>query len=182
MEQNIIADNLKRIREKRNLSLDKLSELTGVSKSMIRQIEKGKSSPTISTIWKIANGLKISFSSLFTEYKHNAIVRSFKSEKPIFDESGHYRVFPVVKFSPEMPVEAYYLEIDEDYAFKGEPHQGNIKEQIFVINGTLEMEIENENYQINEEEYIVFKADVHHIYKNTGKNTLKALIQLYYSD
>ena len=169
MEQNIIANNLKRIREKRNLSLDKLSELTGVSKSMIRQIEKGKSSPTISTIWKIANGLKISFSSLLTENKHNAVVKSFKSEKPLLDESGHYRVFTVTTFSPEMPVEVYYLEIDENCEFKGEPHQGNIKEQIFVISGTLEMEIENENYQINEEEYIVFKADTPHTYKNKGK-------------
>ena len=182
MEQNVIANNLKRIREKRNLSLDKLSELTGVSKSMIRQIEKEKSSPTISTIWKIANGLKISFTSLLTEFKHNAVVKSFKNERPLFDESGHYRVFPIVTFSPEMPVEVYYLEIDENYEFKGEPHQGNIEEKIFVINGILEMEIENENYRINAEEYIAFKADVTHIYKNKGKNTLKALMQLYYLD
>jgi transcriptional regulator with XRE-family HTH domain len=44
-----IAINLKTVRESRNLSLDQLSELTGVSKSMLRQIETGKSSPTIAS-------------------------------------------------------------------------------------------------------------------------------------
>lgn len=37
------------------------AELSGVSKAMIGQIERGESSPTLSTIWKIANGLKVSF-------------------------------------------------------------------------------------------------------------------------
>ncbi len=58
-----ISNNLRTIRESRNFSLDQLSELTGVSKSMLRQIETGKSSPTISTIWKIANGLRVSFTA-----------------------------------------------------------------------------------------------------------------------
>ena len=56
MEQQdqAISGNLKKIRQQRNLSLDQLAELTDVSKSMLRQIETGRSSPTIATIWKIA--------------------------------------------------------------------------------------------------------------------------------
>ena len=64
-----LSNNLKVIREERNLSLDKLSEMTGVSKSMLRQIEIGQSSPTIATIWKIANGLRIPFTALLKEQK-----------------------------------------------------------------------------------------------------------------
>ena len=45
----IIANNLKRIRDERKLSLDKVADLTGVSKSMLGQIERGESNPTIST-------------------------------------------------------------------------------------------------------------------------------------
>ena len=65
MEQptDAIARNLRAIRENRNLSLDRLSEMTGVSKSMLRQIETGRSNPTIATIWKIANGLRLSLSA-----------------------------------------------------------------------------------------------------------------------
>jgi transcriptional regulator with XRE-family HTH domain len=184
MEQdiNIISKNLKKIREDRKLSLDKLSELTGVSKSMLRQIEKEKSSPTISTIWKIANGLKISFSGLLTEQKTEITVKNFKSEKPLFDESGHYKVFPIVTFNPKMPIEIYYLEMDAGSEFKGEPHHGNIEEQIFVIEGFLKMEIENETFIIKSNEHILFKANVPHIYKNQSDHIMKAIMQLYYYD
>lgn len=69
----ILAKNLKAFRESKKLSLERVAELTGVSKTMIGQIERGGSSPTITTIWKIANGLKISFTSLInnpmTRYK-----------------------------------------------------------------------------------------------------------------
>ncbi len=59
--QDIIAKNLVKLRKHRNLTLDQVSELTGVSKAMLAQIEKGKSSPTVTTLWKIANGLQVSF-------------------------------------------------------------------------------------------------------------------------
>ena len=56
----VISQNLKRIREDMHWSLDKLSQETGVSKSMLGQIERGESNPTVATVWKISNGLKVS--------------------------------------------------------------------------------------------------------------------------
>ena len=56
-----IAENLKRIRKSRNMSLDMLSEKTGVSKSMLGQIERGESNPTVATIAKIVDGIKVPF-------------------------------------------------------------------------------------------------------------------------
>jgi transcriptional regulator with XRE-family HTH domain len=50
----MIAENLKRLRLERNLSLGQLAELFDVSKVMISQIKKGDINPTINTIWKIA--------------------------------------------------------------------------------------------------------------------------------
>ncbi len=52
----IIAQNVKKLRKKRKLTLDAASEITGVSRSMLAQIEKGDVNPTISVLWKIANG------------------------------------------------------------------------------------------------------------------------------
>ena len=53
----IIAHNLKRLREERNLSQGQLAEMAGVSKVIISQIEKGDSNPTINTIWKLTGAL-----------------------------------------------------------------------------------------------------------------------------
>ena len=63
----IIAVNLKRLRAERGFSLGKLSELSGVSKVMLSQIEKGESNPTINTLWKIAGGLQVSYTKLIDE-------------------------------------------------------------------------------------------------------------------
>lgn len=63
----ILSKNLKYLRNERKLSLDKLADLTGISKTMLGQIERGESNPSITTVWKIANGLKISFTALINE-------------------------------------------------------------------------------------------------------------------
>jgi transcriptional regulator with XRE-family HTH domain len=62
-----LSDNLQESREDRKLRVDGLADLTGVSDSMLRQIEIGQSSPTIATIWRIADGLRIPFSTLLRE-------------------------------------------------------------------------------------------------------------------
>ena len=75
----IIAENLKRIRKENKWSLDTVSDMTGVSKSMLGQIERGESSPTISTLWKIATGLHISFRVFWNSLKKR--LKSFPKRK-----------------------------------------------------------------------------------------------------
>ena len=64
---SVIGDRLRDIRVHQNLSLDDASKLTGVSKPMLGQIERGQSIPTITTLWKIATGLKTPLSSFLQE-------------------------------------------------------------------------------------------------------------------
>ena len=51
-----IGNNLQRIRKHRQLSLDKLADLTKVSKGMLHQIERGETQPTVTTVWKNCYG------------------------------------------------------------------------------------------------------------------------------
>ena len=182
MEQSIgaVSKNLKTIREDRKLSLDRLSELTGVSKSMLRQIEMGKSSPTIATIWKIANGLKISFTSLLRKPVIEAEVKPFKADKPLTAESDHYRLFPLVPFEPEQAFEIYFIEIDPGTVFFGEPHEGNTYEYVFVIIGRLEISVDGKKFEINENEFLQFHANCPHEYKCLGETMASAIMQISY--
>ena len=182
MDQSVeaVSKNLKSAREKRGLSLDQLSALTGVSKSMLRQIETGKSSPTISTIWKIANGLRISFTSLLRKQEIEAKIKSFHSEPPLTGEAGKYRVFPLIPFDPHQSFETYYLEVDPETVFPGEPHQGNIYEYVFVMKGTLGISIEGKMFKIKENEFFKFEANHPHEYRCIGKKMVTAIMQLSY--
>ena len=62
-----IGEKLKSIRMARTLSLDDTAALTGVSKPMLGQIERGQSVPTVTTLWKIATGLKTPLSAFLEE-------------------------------------------------------------------------------------------------------------------
>jgi transcriptional regulator with XRE-family HTH domain len=172
--------NLRSMRENRRLSLDQLSEVTGVSKSMLRQIETGKSSPTIATIWKIANGLHVSFTALLSKPVVQAEVRPFRGKKPLMAVSEHYRLFPLIPFEPQQSFETYYAEIDPGTVFPGEPHEGNVQEYVFVIRGRLQISVADKKFEVKENEFLQFQANCPHEYKCIGKKMTAALMQISY--
>lgn len=182
MNQSIdaISSNLKNIRESRGLSLDQLAELTGVSKSMLRQLEMGKSSPTITTMWKIANGLRISFTALMMEQEDHAEVQSFTGNKPLVSEKGHCRIYPIIPFSPQHSFETYYFELDPNTTFNGEPHNGSLFEYVFVTQGVLEVLIKDKPHRIKSGEYIKFRTDRNHLYRCISEIPVTAIMQLSY--
>ena len=59
-----VSENLKRIRQSKGMSLDQVAEQTGVSKSMLAQIEKGTANPSLGVLGKITSGLRIEFQKL----------------------------------------------------------------------------------------------------------------------
>ena len=175
-----LAKNLQKIREGRNLSLDKLSEMTGVSKSMLRQIEIGQSNPTITTIWKIANGLQIPFTTLLREPNPKITIREFKAEPPLMEETEGYRLFPLIPFSPERSFESYYVEIEPGTILEADPHQGNAEEHVFVLQGEMTISAGDEDFQVSQEQFISFQADCRHRYQNPGDRLTTAFMLISY--
>ncbi len=179
-QDSAISSNLKEIRLQRNLSLDQLAELTGVSKSMLRQIETGRSSPTIATIWKIANGLRLSFTTLISKRQPDIAIMGFKDSKPLTAKSERYRLFPMVPFDPQHAFEIYHVEIDSGTTYEGEPHKGDVEEYVFVMQGRLEITVEENLYQVHTNQFMRFIANRPHRYFSAGKETVKAIMMICY--
>ena len=59
-----LAARLKETRKERGLSLDAVAKLSGVSRSMLSQIERGESSPTVATLWNLTRALQVDFAGL----------------------------------------------------------------------------------------------------------------------
>lgn len=59
-----LAASLKGARKSKGLSLDAVAKLSGVSRSMVSQIERGESSPTVSTLWNLTQALQVDFAGL----------------------------------------------------------------------------------------------------------------------
>ena len=96
----VIAINLKQLRTERNLTLGQLSKISGISKAMLSDIEKGNSNPTINTIWKIANGLNVPYTRLMDEIEKEATV--IRRSEPVMQtgETEHYRVYCYFRSTP----------------------------------------------------------------------------------
>ncbi|WP_152657699.1 helix-turn-helix domain-containing protein [Oceanobacillus sp. CFH 90083] len=176
-----ISKNLQTIRKERGLSLDKTAKITEVSKAMLAQIERGDSVPTVTTLWKIANGLKVSFSSLISQQTNPIRVITKQDRHLVTEEENHYRVHAVVPFSPEKQFEVFAVEIDPKNEHKSSPHNPGVEEHVFVKKGRLEMDIDGTVETIAEDEAIIFDGNQTHIYRNTGDNVLHLLVLIYYA-
>ncbi|CAM5597901.1 hypothetical protein LSPH24S_09662 [Lysinibacillus sphaericus] len=97
MSRNL-AFQLKKIRQQRSVSLDDVAKATGVSKAQLAQIEKGEANPTVSTIWKIAAGLRISFSSLLQPPIAHFMKFSSKNAPHVDEDEGRYRVYSIIPY------------------------------------------------------------------------------------
>ncbi|MFC4776182.1 helix-turn-helix domain-containing protein [Paenibacillus sp. GCM10023252] len=176
----IIARNLKLHRESKKLSLDKVAELTGVSKTMIGQIERGESSPTISTVWKIANGLKISFTALIQNAQPDTVVVSREDLYQYSEETGKYRVYPFFPYEEDRRFEVFTVEIDPGGFLESDAHGEGTQEFITLFEGELTMKIGDESYKVAPHHAIRFRADKPHSYHNESDSIIRMSMIIHY--
>ncbi|PFW52684.1 DNA-binding protein [Bacillus cereus] len=178
--QLILAKNLKTIREKEKLSLEKVSQLTGVSKTMIGQIERGESSPTLTTIWKIANGLKVSFTSLINNPQPDTKVVLRNDVQVLSEDNGKYKVYTSFPFQDDRHFEIYTVEIETEGKLSSEAHKEGTEEFITVFEGELTIEVNDCQYTLSNGDSIRFMADRAHTYKNSGRTLTRLSMTIYY--
>jgi transcriptional regulator with XRE-family HTH domain len=181
MEINqIVADNLKRLRAERNLSLGQLAELCGISKVMLFHIEKGATNPTVNTMWKIANGLKVPYTVLLETYQPEAQVITKENAGRQFDESDHYRLYCYYPNTPNRNFEWFQIELDPGKCHETIGHTPKTEEYVMVLSGCLELTLNDAVYRLNPEDSIKFDASIPHRYCAVGDGILKATIVNYY--
>ena len=91
-----VAVNLKRIRREKGMSLEGMAEQTGVSKSMLAQIEKGIANPSLGVIGKIIGGLHIEFQELIEDVSPGSRLVHIKEMEPTKEVRGEYKIWNCV--------------------------------------------------------------------------------------
>lgn len=177
----VIANNLKNLRRELRLSLGETAERTGVSKSMLGQIERGESSPTISTLWKIATGLQVSFTSLMEHTEQGIQIVSEADMKPVVSDRGHFRLYPVVQTHKDRSFEMVDLELDPGALSKSLPHADGTEEFVLVYQGVLEIQLGEERYTVPQGSVVHYRADQDHTYRNAADTVTRAAMVINYS-
>jgi XRE family transcriptional regulator, regulator of sulfur utilization len=178
----VIANNLKRIRDEKKLSLDKVAELTGVSKSMLGQIERGESNPTITTVWKIANGLKISFTSLINSPQSDTVLVYKSDIEPLLEDNGRFRLYPYFPFEEGRRFEMFSVEIVKGGFLSSDGHGEGTQEFVTVFDGELTVRSGAEEFTVRAGDSIRFKVDKSHSYHNSGEETARISMVIYYPE
>ena len=174
----IIAENLKRLRAERGFSLGKLSELSGVSKVMLSQIEKGESNPTINTLWKIASGLQVSYTKLIDEQIESPLV--IRREESVTVEHEGYRVYHYNTANPARDFEFFHSALDAQREFTSEGHGVNTHEYLLVTRGEMLLLYGGEEYLLRAGDFIHFDCTHPHTYCNRGKGVAEFTNIVYY--
>jgi transcriptional regulator with XRE-family HTH domain len=176
----VIGANLAEIRRKRGLSLDKVAELSGVSKAMVGQIERGESNPTVATLWKVALGLRISFSELITEKRTQVEVVHCDDIPPVVDDAAGVRIFPVFPFERDRHFEIFFVILDPSASHASDPHASHSEEYILLIEGAIEVTIGGDAYRLKAGDAIRCRADKPHFYRNLADRPVRFLNIVYY--
>ena len=179
--QKIAAKNIKAAREQKKITLDAAAKLTGVSRSMLAQIEKGDVNPTISVIWKIANGYKVSFTSLVEDGERPATLIRRADTIPLSENEGKYMNYPAFPFADDRCFETYVIEIRPGGFLNAQPHIMGAEEYITVFDGTIRIQAGEEAFVLEPGDSLRFKADQAHSYENIGESHGRLHMIIYYS-
>lgn len=164
----IVAKNIKRLREEKKLSMDELSRLSGVSKSMLSQIERGEGNPTLSTLWKLSNGMKVPFDALTMRPKSPFEIVRTADVQPITEDAGRVRNYSIFPDDENRRFAVYYLELDPGSFWQSEPHLQGTTEFITVFQGELEITAADRQFRVCQGESVRFRGDTLHAYRNSG--------------
>ncbi|MFE7083373.1 helix-turn-helix domain-containing protein [Priestia megaterium] len=177
-----IGNNLERIRKAKGLSLDKAADATGVSKATLYQIERGETQPTVTTVWKIATGLHISFSSLIKNDETKVSIVS-RSELPhVTEDNGKCKVYLLFPYDPQTRFEMYSIVLEPGAMYASLPHNEGVEEYITVVSGLFTLKVREETYRLSEGQAIRFNGNTLHIYKNETDQEAVLHVTMQYAE
>ena len=175
-----IGEKLKSIRMARTLSLDDTAALTGVSKPMLGQIERGQSVPTVTTLWKIATGLKTPLSAFLEEPQTEYTAAGPDEANVVLGDGGKMRAYPLFAYDPVRSVETFYIEFDPGCRHFSDKHNDGVEEHIFVLRGTLRLVLGDRPVEVSEKQAIRFRADIPHAYQNATGDRCEVYNTIFY--
>ncbi len=182
MEKDVLSERIgKRLRvyrQQRQLSLEALADVTGVSKPMLSQIERGASNPTVATLWKIASGLRVPFTNFIADNPSLQLLRA-ENQHVLYEDNQRFEVFSTFA-QEDIPLEMFRVRLHPNCRRAADSHGSGVVESITVYEGCLHLTIGDASFCLNKGDAISFSADIHHIYENRGAGVCEVAMCILY--
>ncbi|MGH8224226.1 MAG: helix-turn-helix domain-containing protein [Woeseiaceae bacterium] len=173
-----IGASVLRLRRERGLTLDEFAQRSGISKSMLSQIERDLTNPTVATLWRLATALDVAINSILQPNPKRHDIKLFP----------HYGIPGFVSRDGKMrwcilgPVdlagrfEWYELHAQPKSETVSEPHESGTQEHLTVVEGELVVRSGDSSQKVAAGETARYRADVNHAIQNASDAPSRAFI------
>lgn len=176
-----IGMNIMNYRKQKNMSLDELSKRSGVSKSMLSQIEQEKTNPTVITVWKISRALDISVEELLEASGDYQIEVLRREDAPIMysdDKSCIIRVNSPIHMTDNL--ELYHMTFKAKGKHNSLPHFPKAEEFLTVISGQFKVTSGSYSSVLNIGDTGRYRADQKHSIENLSDKEAEAYLVVWF--
>lgn len=172
-----IGERIKKSRNKKSLSLRELATMVELSASFLSQIEQGKASPSIENLKKIANSLDVRVSYLIEdeEIKKNSDLLRANERHFIESIDSNTTISLLTSSNIEKSMEPILYEIGPGGESGRSFYTHSGEEFIFILNGCLDIYIEETVHTLCEGDSFYFKSTQKHRFKNNSDKITRAI-------
>jgi transcriptional regulator with XRE-family HTH domain len=173
-----VGERLRELRQAQKTSIRGLATKSGLSANALSMIERGKTSPSVSTLYKLADALGVSVTEFFGSRAEKEPVISVKADERarVPFTRGVWEGLGGEKFSGRVEPFILTLESGVSSGQHAMVHTGH--EFVFCLRGQLEYLVEKQVYQLEAGDSLLFAAQLSHRWKNPGSTVTNALIVL----
>ncbi len=173
-----VGQYVRRQRRARGLTLEELADRSGVSKSMLSQIERDQTNPTLATIWRLCDSLGVSVESFFGQDERTEAVEVLAAHATpsirSADGGCELRILGPVALGGQM--EWYDMRAQPGAELVSQPHEAGTFEHLTVLDGALVVESGGERRPLAAGETARYRADRPHAIRNEGDRPAQALL------
>ena len=177
-----LGDRVKQLRSQRGWSLEALANASGVSRSMLSQIERDEANPTLVVTLRIARAFGMSLGDLIEMPEASSAITKIRAD----DHTYHYRsdkycrIRTLSPLNLEKDVEFYEVLLQPGGALRSAPHFDGTREFLTVQIGQVRVESGADAETLKPGDSVNYRADVPHAIINTGKGeALMFLVDIY---
>ncbi len=163
-----LGRTVQRLRKAYNLSLSDLSEQSGVAKSIISQIERNETNPTLSTIWRLAQALDVSIARVLQGAQDEPFIeKSSRGDTPILlSGDGKCRLAIIGWIKTVEWLQWYDFSANPGGVLESDAHQRGSVECLSVLEGELEVEVAGVVETARAGETLRYRCDCPHVIRN----------------
>ena len=171
-----LGKTVQRLRKGSNRSLSELSERSGVAKSIISQIERNETNPTLSTIWRLAQALEVPIERVLQGSEDEPFLeKSARTDTPILvSDDGRCRLAIIGWIKTVEWLQWYDFSAEPGGVLASDPHQRGSVECLSVLEGELEVEVAGVIEIARAGDTLRYRADRPHVIRNMSDRPAQA--------